>query len=216
MKRLLITDEDIKEYVNRNKEKWIREKKERDAKLKRLFSSYDYMNWLNSFTANTKGFSDEDFLYFPEKISKEDLDKVNNLGLFFEGIEKYADKNYIYPTMYEYQSYYGIKDNANEVYYKIGVIEGQGGSFFCDRVEDTSELDFIDFNDIMNDKVRDNAEEIELSKEKGKVYKKIRRKLLLSCFESSFFYLLNISHITSKYFSFYFFVNSFFNTKLFY
>ena len=207
MKRLLITDEDIKEYVNRNKEKWIREKKERDAKLKSIFSSYDYMNWLNSFTANTKGFSDEDFLYFPEKISKEDLDKVNNLGLFFEGIEKYADKNYIYPTMYEYQSFYGIKDNANEVYYKIGVIEGQGGSFFCDRVEDTSELDFIDFNDIMNDKIRENVEkiengldnmsnlvislyekgvpleaikdtfdktirEIELSKEKGKEYKK--------------------------------------------
>lgn len=67
MKRLLITDEDIKEYVNRNKEKWIREKKERDAKLKRLFSSYDYMNWLNSFTANNKGFSDEAFLYLSEK-----------------------------------------------------------------------------------------------------------------------------------------------------
>ena len=161
MKRLLITDEDIKEYVNRNKEKWIREKKERDAKLKRLFSSYDYMNWLNSFTANTKGFSDEDFLYFPEKISKEDLDKVNNLGLFFEGIEKYADKNYIYPTMYEYQSYYGIKDNANEVYYKIGVIEGQGGSFFCERVEPTNDQLFIDFNDIMDDKVRDNVKKIE-------------------------------------------------------
>ena len=207
MKRLLITDEDIKEYVNRNKEKWIREKKERDAKLKSIFSSYDYMNWLNSFTANNKGFSDEDFLYFPEKISKEDLDKVNNLGLFFEGIEKYADKNYIYPTMYEYQSYYGVKDNVNDAYYKIGVIEGQGGSFFCERVEDTSELDFIDFNDIMNDKIRDNVKkietdldnmsnlisfihekgvpleaiketfdktisEIELSKEKGKEYKK--------------------------------------------
>ena len=41
MKRLLITDEDIKEYANRNKEKWIREKKERDAKLKSIFSSYD-------------------------------------------------------------------------------------------------------------------------------------------------------------------------------
>ena len=172
MKKLLITDEDIKEYANRNKEKWIREKKERDAKLKSIFSSYDYMNWLNSFTANTKGFSDEDFLYFPEKISKEDLDKVNNLGLFFEGIEKYADKNYIYPSTYEYQSYYGIKDNVNEAYYKIGVIEGQGGSFFCDRVEPTSELDFIDFNDIMNNKVGENVEEIELSKEKGKVYKK--------------------------------------------
>ena len=161
MKRLLITDEDIKEYVNRNKEKWIREKKERDAKLKSIFSSYDYMNWLNSFTANTKGFSDEDFLYFPEKISKEDLDKVNNLGLFFEGIEKYADKNYIYPTIYEYQSYYSVKDNVNDAYYKIGVIEGQGGSFFCERVEDTSKLDFIDFNDIMNDKIRENVEEIE-------------------------------------------------------
>lgn len=207
MKRLLITDEDIKEYTNRNKEKWIREKKEKDAKLKSLFSSYDYMNWLNRFTADTKGFSDEDFLYFPEKISKDDLDKVNNLELFFEGIEKYADKNYIYPTMYEYQSFYGIKDNVNEVYYKIGVIEGQGGSFFCERIEYTSEQPFIDFNDIMNDKVRDNVKEIgtdldnmsnlvlslynkgvpleaiketldktiseiELSKEKGKEYKK--------------------------------------------
>ena len=207
MKRLLITDEDIKEYANRNKEKWIRKKKERDAKLKSIFSSYDYMNWLNRFTADTKGFSDEDFLYFPEKISKDDLDKVNNLGLFFEGIEKYADKNYIYPTMYEYQSFYGVKDNVNEVYYKIGVIEGQGGSFFCERIEYTSEQPFIDFNDIMNDKVRDNVKEIgtdldnmsnlvlslynkgvpleaiketldktiseiELSKEKGKEYKK--------------------------------------------
>ena len=207
MKKLLITDEDIKEYANRNKEKWIREKKERDAKLKSIFSSYDYMNWLNSFTVDTKGFSDEDFLYFPEKISKDDLDKVNNLELFFEGIEKYADKNYIYPTMYEYQSYYGVKDNANEVYYKIGVIEGQGGSFFCERVEPTNDQLFIDFNDIMDDKVRDNVKkieadldnmsnlvislynkgipleaiketldktinEIELSKEKGKEYKK--------------------------------------------
>ena len=207
MKRLLITDEDIKEYANRNKEKWIREKKERDTKLKRLFSSYDYMNWLNSFTADTKGFTGEDYLYFPEKISKEDLDKVNNLGLFFEGIEKYADKNYIYPTIYEYQSFYGIKDNANDAYYKIGVIEGQGGSFFCERIEYTSEQPFIDFNDIMDDKVRDNVKkieadldnmsnlvislynkgipleaiketldktinEIELSKEKGKEYKK--------------------------------------------
>ena len=172
MERMLITDEDIKKHVNKNKDKWLKEREEKKSKLKSLFYSYDYMNWLNKFTASNKGFSLEDFLYFPEKISKEDLDKVNNLGLFFEGIMEYADKNYIYPSTYEYQSYYGIKDNVNEAYYKIGVIEGQGGSFFCDRVEPTSELDFIDFNDIMDDKIRDNAEEIELSKEKGKVYKK--------------------------------------------
>lgn len=163
MERMLITDEDIEEYVNKNKDKWLKEKEEKKAKLESLFSSYDYMNWLNKFTANNKGFSLEDFLYFPEKISKEDLDKVNNLGLFFEGIMEYADNNYIYPSIYEYQSFYGIKDSVNEVYYKIGVIEGQGGSFFCDRVEPTSELNFIDFNDIMNDKVRDNVEEIENS-----------------------------------------------------
>lgn len=41
--------------------------KERDAKLKSIFSSYDYMNWLNGFTVDTKGFSGEDYLYFPEK-----------------------------------------------------------------------------------------------------------------------------------------------------
>ena len=161
MERMLITDEDIKEYVNKNKDKWLKEKEEKKFKLESLFSSYDYMNWLNKFTASNKGFSLEDFLYFPEKISKEDLDKVNNLGLFFEGIMEYADNNYIYPSIYEYQSFYGIKDSVNEVYYKIGVIEGQGGSFFCDRVEPTSELDFIDFNDIMNNKVGENVEEIE-------------------------------------------------------
>lgn len=163
MERMLITDEDIEEYVNKNKDKWLKEKEEKKFKLESLFSSYDYMNWLNKFTASNKGFSLEDFLYFPEKISKEDLDKVNNLGLFFEGIMEYADNNYIYPSIYEYQSFYGIKDSVNEVYYKIGVIEGQGGSFFCDRVEPTSELNFIDFNDIINDKVRDNVEEIENS-----------------------------------------------------
>ncbi len=161
MERMLITDEDIKEYVNKNKDKWLKEKEEKKFKLESLFSSYDYMNWLNKFTASNKEFSLEDFLYFPEKISKEDLDKVNNLGLFFEGIMEYADKNYIYPSIYEYQSFYGIKDSVNEVYYKIGVIEGQGGSFFCDRVEPTSELNFIDFNDIMNNKVGENVEEIE-------------------------------------------------------
>ena len=161
MERMLITDEDIEKYVNKNKDKWLKGKEEKKAKLESLFSSYDYMNWLNKFTASNKGFSLEDFLYFPEKISKEDLDKVNNLGLFFEGIMEYADNNYIYPSIYEYQSFYGIKDSVNEVYYKIGVIEGQGGSFFCDRVEPTSELDFIDFNDIMNNKVGENVEEIE-------------------------------------------------------
>ena len=161
MKRLLITDDDIKEYANKNKEKWLKEREERDAKLKSLFSSYDYMNWLNTFTADNKGFSLEDFLYFPEKISKEDLDRVNTLGLFFEGIREYADKNFIYPSTYEWQCFYGVKDNVNEVYYKIGVIEWQGGSFFCERVEDTITLDFIDFNDIMDDKVRDNVKEIE-------------------------------------------------------
>lgn len=75
------------------------------------------------------------FFIYLKKISKEDIDRANNLGLFFEGIREYAGKNYIYPIMYEYQSYYSVKDNINEVYYKIGVIEGQGGSFFCDRVE---------------------------------------------------------------------------------
>lgn len=163
MKRSLVTDEEIKEYVNKNKEKRLKEKKERDAKLKSIFSSYDYMNWLNSFTVDNKGFSNTEFLYFPEKISKEDLDKVNNLELFYEGIREYAKKNYIYPSTDDWQCFYKIKDNVNEVYYKIGVIEYQGGSFFCEKVEDTSELDFIVFNDIMNDKNRDNVEEIEAS-----------------------------------------------------
>lgn len=110
------------------------------------------------------------FFIYLKKNSKEDIDRANNLGLFFEGIREYAGKNYIYPIMYEYQSYYSVKDNINEVYYKIGVIEGQGGSFFVIEQKYDSELDFIDFNDIMNDKVRDNAEENYLKK-KGKCIK---------------------------------------------
>lgn len=50
-------------------------------------------------------------------------------------IKEYANKNYIYPTTYKYQSFYDVKDDTNEVYYKIGVIEGYGGSFFCKRIE---------------------------------------------------------------------------------
>ena len=161
MERVIINEEEIKEFVNKNKEKLTKEREERKRKIKALLSNYDYMNWLNKFTKDNNGFYTEYYLYNTLEISKEDLDNVNKFKLLFEGIDKYAYKNYIYPDIDDYQIVYGIKDNVNEIYYKIGLITGQGSYYFCDRVEYTDEMNFIDFNDIMNDRTRDNVKEIE-------------------------------------------------------
>ena len=40
--------------------------------------------------------------------------------------------------------------------FEIGILVGQGTLFFCNRVQIENQKDFIDFNDILNNKTNDN------------------------------------------------------------
>lgn len=134
-------------------EEYIEKENAKNMKIKKMMSNTDYIKWLDKFTIEHPNFSDDDWLYFPEKISKEDLELVNNLYLIYQGIEKYANENYIYPTACDFGNFYKIKwENAG---FKIGVLVGQGTLFFCNRVQ--IEDGFIDFKDIINNKKSDYA-----------------------------------------------------------
>lgn len=146
------------EKQEKNK-KWIEEyiAKEKTNNIKRqeMLSNTDYMKWLDSFTIEHSKFSDDDWLYFPEKISKQDNEQVYNLRLLYEIIEKYASKNYIFPTTCDFGDFYKIK--FEHTGFEIGMLAGQGVLFFCNRVQIENEKDFIDFNDILNNKKNDNV-----------------------------------------------------------
>ena len=76
---------------------------------------------------------------------------------FYEGIDKYARSNHIYPSQCEFGNFYKVR--LNEIGFKIGISFIQGTKFFCKKVPVESEKEFIDFNDIMTDK---NQEQIDL------------------------------------------------------
>jgi len=121
-----------------------------EAKRKEMFFNTNYLKWLENFTIEHPGFSDDDWLYFPDKISQEDNEKVKNLHLLYEGIELYAKKNYIYPTECDFGGYYNIK--LDNIGYEIGMLVGQGTLFFCKRTPLNKDIIYIDFNDIISDK----------------------------------------------------------------
>ena len=126
----------------------------------KILSNTDYIKWLDRFTIEHSSFFDKDWLHSPEKISKEDLERVNNLHLMYRGIDTYANKNYIYPTSCNFGNFYNIK--LENIGFEIGILGKQGALFFCNRVSIENQKDFIDFNDILNNKnVNVNATAIE-------------------------------------------------------
>lgn len=118
----------------------------------------EYIKWLINFTNTYSSFSDDEWLYYESKLSKENIEKVNSLHLLYNIVDRYATDNYIYPNNCEFGNYYKI--NSGNVGFEIGVIAGQGVSFFCNRVELENKKDFIDFNDILNNKESINKIEI--------------------------------------------------------
>ena len=141
------------ERIKKWAEEYLAKENARNIKMQEMLSNTDYIKWLDKFTIEHSSFSDDDWLYFPEKISKEDLEKVNNLHLMYRGIEKYASENYICPTDCDFGNFYKIKlENTG---FEIGILIGQGTLFFCNRVQIENQKDFIDFNDILNNKTDD-------------------------------------------------------------
>ena len=139
-------------------EEYISKEKLKSEEIKGMMSNTAYIEWLNLFTQDKGGFSDDDWLYFPEKISEFDRKNVEKLCLFYEGIDNYAQQNYIYPVSCEFGNFYRVK--LNGFGFKIGILVGQGTVFFFNKDSLEKDKDFIDFNDIMTGKKQDNVDQI--------------------------------------------------------
>lgn len=125
----------------------------------KLVSSNEYMLWLEQFMSSRTGFLDDDWLYKPEEISKEDYERVEQLSCFLSGIRSYAARNFIrLESDDDYDSHVFIK--FNEIGYEIGTFSGQGTVAYCHRVDISADKNFIDFNDIVTNKKQDNVDSI--------------------------------------------------------
>jgi len=125
-----------------------------------ITQSDDYINWLENFTLKNKEFTDDDWLYFPERISEEDKEQVSKLYNFYEAIQEYANKNYIHGTPDEFGNHYSIK--YNNIGYKIGIMIGQGTILWVQRQRITKKNSdsFIDFKLIQENVMTDESEMI--------------------------------------------------------
>jgi len=150
-----IDDSEEQVKLTKHAEEYKNKTDSKNSKMQAMIANTNYLKWLEKFTLNYPNFTDNDWLYFEDKISKEDNEKINDLHLLYEAIELYASKNYIYPNKYFFGSYYNIK--LDNVGYEIGRLSGQGTLFFCNRKELNKDLEYIDFNDIISNKKKDNT-----------------------------------------------------------
>ncbi len=139
-------------------DKYIEEQKRKAEETKKILSNTDYIKWLKEFTQDKERFFDDQWLYNPEEISDFDRENVGKLSLIYEGINKYAKENYIYPTYRDIGNFYKIK--LDEFYFEIGILSGQGVVFCFNKVSCETDEEFIDFSDIMNNKKQENVDQI--------------------------------------------------------
>lgn len=134
------------ERLKRMQEQIEKEQLRKETVKKDMLESTDYIDWLIAFTKEYPIFSTDDWLYNEEDLSKEDLERVNNLPLLFECIYSYADRNYLSSTLDEWGESFSI--NKDDIYMNIGYNTGQGTSFYCERTE--KQENSIYFYSIMN------------------------------------------------------------------
>ncbi len=147
-----------KEKIDKWVTEYIEKEKNKIEKINILMSNTNYLEWLNQFTQDKESFCDDDWLYFSDLISETDRENVSKLCLFYEGIERFAKSNHIYPIQDKFGNVYKIK--LNEIGYEIGILIGQGSVFSCKRCPIKNEKEFIDFNDIMNNKKQEQVDRI--------------------------------------------------------
>lgn len=158
MKDIDVNSQEFKDKVARMNSDFLTKLFEKEDRLKKMSSNPEYILWLNKFTESHPEFSDEDFVYFPEKISEYDNNYVCDLGLFFEVVDRYAEKNYICALPCDFGKYYPVR--YGDYGYHIGCLVGQGVVCFCHKVEVVDKNSFIDFDDIMQNKKQPYVDEI--------------------------------------------------------
>ena len=147
--------------MNKIIEEIIKDEKKRKERIINLVSNTNYIEWLIEFTEDKEGFSDDDWNYAIEKLDDATQEKVNDLQLFFEGIKRYARKNYINSSISSLGECYQIR--IGDIGFEIGYLSGQGTKFYCRRIPLEKMENDINFMDIVNNKKQDNVEYIEKS-----------------------------------------------------
>ena len=137
-----------KEKMSKELDGFIGEYIRKKDKMKELVISEEYIKWLEKFTEEHPTFNDNEWLYFPEKISKEDNEMVEILSEFFSYIENFADNYYIYPSGQAREEYYSIEYNGKV--YEIGVVVGQGAICFCNTEDVDEDARIIPYSEILN------------------------------------------------------------------
>lgn len=139
----------IDQFVKERREE-SRKKLEKNKRIKEMVSNFDYINWLIGFVQDKDGFSDDDWLYHPEELSQDDLKKVNELSLFFEGIQKYANENYYHCISCDFGGYYKIRLDENG--FEIYCLHGQGTAFIIKKIAVDNDEEFINLKDVIDGK----------------------------------------------------------------
>ena len=139
-------DQKVDEIISNMIEK---ERKSEEQKQE-IFSSDNYLIWLEQFTTTNNEFSDNSYIYLPSNISQEDNENVNKLCLLYEGIEEYAKEKGIIANANKYLT--GIFYNLiyNDICYEIGIVERPYVVYFCKRKTFNKDITYIDFKDIIS------------------------------------------------------------------
>lgn len=145
-----ISSSDSNKFVN----ELIQQITQSQKLTKELVSNDNYIRWLEEFTSSRSGFLDNEWLYNPEGISPKNAEKIDQFQYFVSGIMDYANRNFI---PYGYDGDESISIKFNGIGYDICRISGQGTYCGCHRTNITPDKHFIDFNDIISNKVQDNV-----------------------------------------------------------
>ena len=142
-----------KELWKEKLKNWYKEYNEKlkieEEKMKYITSSDEYISWLCNYVKEIYYFSDEDWMYFPDTMEKEDRINASKLCLLYQIIDKYAISNNINPEDGSYGNFYRV--DYYDFKFDIGVRVDDGIMFYCNEDLD-QEKDFIDFNDIIEPK----------------------------------------------------------------
>ena len=147
MKRIVVSDENssLKNDSFTKKKSYV----------KVNFSFLDYLEWVDRFTTKYNGFSCVDWLNFPDELSESDCMKMQQVDILYSKISKYAKDNYISPIKYDFGMCFNTKIFSK--FYEIGIYECEGGIYYCNRILDRQVENFIDIEDVINNKKTDYA-----------------------------------------------------------
>jgi hypothetical protein len=138
-------------------ERIVSDMNKRNLKKKKIISNYDYISWIEKFMLSHDSFADDSWLYNPSEISKEDLQNVRMLDIFFGALSEYCHKYYINIECDEEFEEERINLKYNGIGYQFGLVVGQGAYVYV--LKKNLEGNEIAFEDIFKDTVPDDFED---------------------------------------------------------